>query len=319
MLSDKKNGNKNMLQELTVSIDGRKYRLNVKQQVKRKLSVPRVIIPAYMPNETARSILQTCIQSIQAQTNPEEYELWVVDNCSPATFLTWLMEWPGINVISSRTVPLPAEQRSLFAKLAFWKTQKDWGSYANAVALEIATCVIEQNSKYILTLHMDTMVCRGNWIQTLQGMLTDRVRAAGVCMEHVRFPQGVLHVLGYLVDFQMMKKLGVDFFPALPEIDVGDNVTLLFRQVGLEVISLDNTYEKKELADNISAESPFKNFNVLRAFDLQGNIIFMHLGRGIRKSDNSYIGDSAAAEEWLAFYRKHIENLHKGAIKSAVF
>ena len=39
--------------------------------------------------------------------------------------------------------------------------------------------------------------------------------------------------LGYMVDFQLFKELGLNLFPNLPQQDVGDNVTLKLREVGM--------------------------------------------------------------------------------------
>jgi len=308
LLLVKKNNLKGVLgmEQLTINVDGREYVLHIEQKVNKPLDLPKIIIPAYQPNETAKKILEACIQSIQSNTCPEEYELWVVDNCSPAPFVSWLMDWPEINVISSRTRPLPQEQRKFFSRFAFWRTQKDWGSYANAVGLEIFTSVIDPETQFILTLHMDTMTCRSGWLESLRGMIDPKNRASGVCMEHVRSPEGVLHILGCLIDYQAMKKNGVDFFPDLPGVDVGDNVTIKFRQAGLSVKSLENTYENPELIAKIPEDSPYKNIGVMRTFDSKGNIVFMHLGRGIRKSDKTYVGESAATEEWLAFFNQNV-------------
>lgn len=294
-----------------IPLDGLTYRVLLKKQIHKDPDVPRIIIPAYQPNQTAVQILQTCLQSIQICTDPQEFELWVIDNCSPSSNTKWLLEWPDINVALCLSQPLPPEQRGLLSRLLFWKTQKNWGSYANAIGLEIGMRLIDPDCKYLLTMHMDTMACHPDWLKVFQSMLNDRVRAAGVCMEHLRHPDGVLHVLGLLADFQKMKELKVDFFPDLPQVDVGDKVTLIFREAGLEVKECRNTYKMAEVVECLSDDSPFRQFNVMRVLDDKDRVIFMHLGRGIRKSDNTYVGETAAAEEWIHFYRRHIATIRE--------
>ena len=115
-----------------------------------------------------------------------------------------------------------------------------------------------------------------------------------------------------------MKELKVDFFPELPQVDVGDKVTLMSRKAGLEVKGCRNTYEMPEVVECLSDDSPFRQFNVMRALDDKNRVIFMHLGRGIRKSDNTYVGETAAAAEWIHFYRKHIADIRRANIASSL-
>ncbi len=98
--------------------------------------------------------------------------------------------------------------------------QLTWASYANAVALEIAARLINPESKYLMSMHMDTMPCRAGWLSYLMSRINGAVKAAGVRMDKTHTREGVLHVLGYIVDFQLFRKLGLDYLPDLPGLDV---------------------------------------------------------------------------------------------------
>ena len=114
-----------------------------------------------------------------------------------------------------------------------------------------------------------------------------------------------MHVLGCLVDFQLFRQLNLDFLPRLPQYDVGDRVTVALREAGYGVFACRNTLWDAELVHAIPPSSPLRLLNVDRSIDDEGHVIFLHLGRGIRKS----FGESGAGttpEEWVNFAEEHL-------------
>ena len=105
-----------------------------------------------------------------------------------------------------------------------------------------------------MTLHMDTMPCRTGWLSFLQSELGDGIGAAGVRMDRARTPEGVLHVLGCLVDFQLFRRLKLDFLPQLPQYDVGDRVTRALREAGYGVFVSDLVVGEEILAGGFAEE-----------------------------------------------------------------
>ena len=285
-------------------LDGWFYDLEVYRQVTARSDAVRLIIPAYQPNESAKNILEVCIESVKRFTPVDDYELWVVDSNSPNEYSQWLRSIPGINIILNKTEPRPEAERRLSKRMTFWRNQIKWGSYANAVGIELAMRFISTDVKYVMTLHMDTMICNMNWLQFMLSHLNEKTKVVGACTEYRRIKEGVVHILGCLFDYQLARKLKLDTFPELPAIDVGDNITIGFRQVGYNVFACRNTYNNPEYAKEIPMESPFYNINVVRSFDDSGNIIFMHLGRGIPKAGMNYEGKTSSAEDWVAFFEK---------------
>jgi hypothetical protein len=261
-------------------IDGREYSLQVYRNKILPPEVPRLIIPAYIPNRIALEILAICIQSIKKFTQ-SPHEIWIADNNSPSKYSTWLTKQPDINLILNKTTPIPPG-KSLFWAFRSSKYQYLWGSYANAVGLEISLRFIDPDTSKILTLHMDTLACHDNWLPFLTSKLGDQVKASGYRLERHRHPEGVLHVLGCLFDYQLFRNLNVDFFPQLPRIDVGDKITLAFRKAGYQVYACADKQEQINSVKRMPVY--FRNINVDRFLDDQNNVIFLHLGRGVRKS-----------------------------------
>lgn len=279
-----------------LSIDGRSYRVQRAKRVSLAPEAPRLAVVSRQVNELSKKLVQACIQSIQHFT-PEDHELWVIDNNSPPENLDWLTEWPGINVVLNRTEPRPAEARDNRDE-SDPDGQLKWDSYSNAIALEMAVRLIDPESQFFMSLHMDTMASRTGWLSYLKSKIQGPVRAAGVRMDRTRTLEGVLHVLGYIVDFQLFKRLDLNFLPDLPDLDVGDKVTRELRKSGYQVYACPNTLWDPDLASRIPVTSPLREFHVDRALDEEGNVIFLHLGRGVRKS----IGEhrrGTMAEVWL--------------------
>jgi len=103
-----------------------------------------------------------------------------------------------------------------------------------------------------------------------------------------------------MCDFQLLKRLKLSFFPDLPQLDVGDNVTVKLREAGYKVFACLNTVWAPELVAKIPLSSPLRDLHVDRSFDDNGNVIFLHLGRGLRRSSGEH-GKGTTAEAWIDF------------------
>jgi hypothetical protein len=109
------------------------------------------------------------------------------------------------------------------------------------------------------------------------------------------------------VNFQLFRQLNLDFLPELPKYDVGDRVTVSLRDAGYDVVACPNTLWEPELVETIPSSSPLRHLQVDRSFDDDGNVIFLHLGRGVRKSTGNYDDPKKTTPEvWIAFAEEHL-------------
>ncbi len=279
-----------------VVVDGRKYNIEIHRQVQEPIDAPRLIIVSYMPTQQAREILRIALRAIRHFT-PEPHEVWVVDNNSPQINSGWLRDYPDVNVVFNRTEPIPAPERGWWRN---GKNQTKWGSYANAIALELAIRLIDQQALYLMTLHMDTMPCKNGWLSFIKSKLNNKVAAAGVRLDRARTKEGILHVLGYMVNYQLFKKLQLSFLPQLPQYDVGDLVSIRLRNAGYDIFACSNSLWDDKLVATLPLDSPFRSLHVDRSFDDAGNVIFLHLGRGIQKSSGKLM-KGTTSEAWIEF------------------
>ncbi|MGB7337354.1 MAG: hypothetical protein WBC91_00565 [Phototrophicaceae bacterium] len=291
----------------TIKLDGRSYRVTIQQNVISDASVPRLIIPAYLPNDTASDILKVCIGSIQQLTDAP-YELWVVDNFSPNDNGAWLLNEPNINVILNHTLPIPPKMRRWWHR--FQKPKQDlksWGSYNNAIGLELASAMIPNSTQWVMTLHMDTMVTSKNWLSDLLSETNEKVRAIGVRLDTARTQDGILHILGCLFDYQLFCSLSLDFYPDLPQYDVGDRISVRFKETGYDIKAYRNSLWQPDLIDLLPPASPYRDLMVDRTFDDNDNVFFLHLGRGVLKSDGSF-HKGTTPKGWIDFAQEYILN-----------
>lgn len=270
-----------------LDIDGRVYDVFLRSQVSERAEAPRLLVVSYLPDKKTIGLLRRCIETIQKFTDTP-HELWIIDNNSPLENIEWLDRIDGINLALSRTQP------------------KGGGSYANAIGLEIGRRVIDQNAKYLMTLHQDTAACKMGWLRYLLSKFDDKTRAVGVRLDDNRVKEGILHVLGYVIDFQLFKKLNLDFFPELPAFDVGDKAIVGLKKAGYRIFATPNSIWDKSVVEKMPTDSPYRDFGVDRSADDVGRVIFMHLGRGVYKSIGACADTGKSIGMWETFIEKHL-------------
>lgn len=276
------------LENRKITVDGNLYDIYIKRNACGRPNSPKLVVVSYLPNSLARGILDLCIRSIKKYT-PEEHELWVVDNNSPQESLGWLYDQQGINIVFNRS------------------RYVNNGSYDNGIALELAIRLIDESTGYMMTLHQDIMACKEGWLSGMLSKMDDKIRAVGVRLDKYRVPEGILHVLGYIIDFQIFKGLGLSFLPQLPDYDVGDLAIVKLRKAGYSIYSFPNSLHEPSLIDCLPDSSPFKAVYMDRTFDDDKDIFFLHLGRGVVKSEGK--GDfkgKTSPEEWIRFGKQYV-------------
>jgi SAM-dependent methyltransferase len=280
---------KNNYLKKEIFIDSYKYETYLKKKTAAPLDFPRLVIVSYQPNKDTSALLELCIRSIQKFTDTG-YELWVVDNNSPEGNIKWLDSVKDINIVYVRTNP-----------------RENSGSYANALALEIAIKLIDPGTKYFMSLHEDTVVCRYGWLKYLLSKFDDKTKAVGFRLTKARVPDGVLHVCGCMIDFQFFKKQSLSFLPQLPYFDVGDKAICEIKREGFKIFNTPNTFDDESLVELIPKTLAVRNLNVTRSFNDKNEVVYMHLGRGVPKAKKIYDNQKKCSlEEWSKYIRSRL-------------
>jgi hypothetical protein len=291
-------------------VRGRPYRISLIRRATAPVDAPRLVIVSYLRAETNELLLRACIQSIRRFTHTA-YELWVVDNNSAPTRIEWLSQQPDINLVLNRTTPFEGK-RTVLQRMGLSRVPADaqvkTGSFANAVALEIAAQLVDPGSKLMFTMHSDTLVCNDGWLTFLMSRLDSHTRGAAVLRDRIRV--NAMHVCGMLFDYQLFRKLAMNFFPDPPNYDVGDLITIRLREAGCGYYVCPNTYNNPALDDKIDVSDPLRQMHCAKTFNDNGDVIYLHLARGTWKGSGTYRESLiTTADDWLAYAR---DRLFKG-------
>ncbi|MDD5454062.1 MAG: hypothetical protein PHW62_00980 [Candidatus Ratteibacteria bacterium] len=280
--------NRNNYIKYALEIDNLTYDVFIRKKIRLPGESVKIVVVSFQPNKEASELLGLCIRSIKKFTGVG-YELWIVDNNSPEEFIKWLDDIEGINI-------------------TFIRTEPDGGaSYANGLALEAAVRSIDPDTKYLVSFHEDVVVCRNGWLDYMLSKMKGKTKAAGFRLTKARVPEGVLHVCGYIIDFQVFKELNLSFLPKLPEFDVGDKAIYELRKHGYEIFHTPNTFDNPDLIELIPETMDVYNLNVTRSFNDKDEIIYMHLGRGIPKAKGEYRNkEKSSAEQWSTYIRSNL-------------
>ena len=285
---------------LLINIGSVNYRIFKSLQLESGKDIPRLIVVSYLPDSKTVNLLKYCIDSIFKFTE-DPFELWVVDNNSPKENIEWLLDINNINIIFNRTDP------------------KEVGSYANALGLELAREFIPGDTRYLMTLHQDTVVCREGWLTYLLSKFDDKVKAVGVRRDCARVKTGILHVLGYIVDYQVFQELQLDFYPDLPGYDVGDKAIYKIKSAGYDIFATDNSLREEHVINSLPTYPPYRQLQVDRSVDEDSNVIFMHLGRGVVKTTATKNKHDSASSlgSWSHFVESYL--LEKDCFQTGVY
>ncbi len=278
-----------------VELDDCTYTTLKRQSAIESADVPRLVIVSYLPEQKTIKVLQLCIATIKKFTDTA-YELWVVDNKSPLQNLEWLVDEPNVNLIFNRSEP-----------------KEKNGSYGNAIGLELASNSISQDTQYFMTLHQDCAPCKKGWLSYLMSKFDDKTRAVGVREDTFRIKEGILHVLGYMIDYQIFRKNQLSFFPELPSFDVGDKAIHQLGVQGYKYWAAPNTLWNPELVAKIVNGDLFKDLPVDRSLNDDNEVFFLHLGRGVLKSQGDYEDASKSLAVWANFINQNLLSIIEDA------
>jgi hypothetical protein len=174
-------------------------------------------------------------------------------------------------------------------------------STANGLNIEFGKQFIE--SEWTFVCHNDIAVTSKNFFNIFQN-LTQKYDLISMCKDNIRI--GACHISGLFVKTNILKQ--VDCMPFLPELDVGDNLTVFCRDNELNYISLPNTHNDPGLWDNLSGKwsDIGKDAGVDRCV-VDNEVIFTHLGRGTPKFLKSYFKEGKVTYEgWKLLHSEYL-------------
>ena len=159
------------------------------------------------------------------------------------------------------------------------------GSDANASGIMMGLEFVM--SDYVFICHCDVCVTSKEFFKSCLEKLKEGYKLVGTCLDPSRI--NAIHISGLFVETKLAKD--VSYYPVVKDgqmtHDVGDLLTQKCRDEKIKHYSFTNTFNTPPLAKQCNPEK-YRDFHVDRCLDDKGNVMFMHLGRGIEKQFGKY-------------------------------
>lgn len=255
----------------TAIIDNKQYTYEV---LVKKEDESRDIIHIVQPCHNSIELTDLSVKCIKKYTE-KPFVLWLVDNFSNNKMRNFISQLEDVNVIFNHT--------KIGTFFRPWYRIPYGGSLANAVALELASSVID--CKYMFVMHNDCVPVKKGWLSFLKSKLNDKVKIAGV--SHDRIRANAVHQSGFIFDFELYKKYQLSFMHNMPEYDVGDQITIGLLDQGYDYYVCKNTFNNPETIELLNKDKypdflrEYIRFD--RCFNDDDELIYLHLGRGSRR------------------------------------
>jgi hypothetical protein len=163
------------------------------------------------------------------------------------------------------------------------------------------------DDEFVFVAHCDTCVTSETFFHEMLRKKAEGFKLIGTVLDPARI--NAVHISGFYVEKSLIESS--DIMPVyeggVQILDVGDSLTKKCRDENIPYFCFKNTFNNYELSSSIS--KAFKDFHVDRSVDKNGNIMFMHLGRGIPKTQNKYNKPNRVyLPDWYSFCKAIIEN-----------
>jgi glycosyltransferase involved in cell wall biosynthesis len=278
-----------------LALDGRTYEL----EVRRLPGLPAADISVAVISYNGRDLTRLAIDSVLRWAG-DRCEIWAVDNASTDGSADDLLARNDCSVVLNRT-PTGLHDLSTLERLLLRPGGRGTGSYSNGVGLEIAARYA--TSRWLFVMHNDSMVTHPAWLPFLLSKVGEQTRGVAMSIDPIRV--NAMHCSGFLCDLDLVRREGLTFLPDLPRYDVGDEITIGIRRLGLDYYVCPNTFNRPGTVEWIPAGHPLRDVYCSRTFDDERNVIYAHLGRGTAKAAGQYSrpGKTDAAT-WLEVGRR---------------
>ena len=247
------------------------------------------IIPSYC----SKDLTSLAVRSFEKHKNQHDFNYIVVENSTDTSYRGHIKALsPNVIWVQNPETPNISQNGNI-------------ASVANAMAVEKGLEYV--NTEYVFICHNDVVACHENWLDFLvDKMKKHNLAAASYVLDNGRI--NALHISGILVKTEVAK--AVSMHPVYEDgkqlLDVGDSITQYCRDNDLDYFFCRNTHNDEahvDLCEDVYKELAY----VDRALDDDGNVIFLHLGRGSVKTLGTYWkANRTTLDGWVEFVEKNI-------------
>jgi hypothetical protein len=176
------------------------------------------------------------------------------------------------------------------------------GSDANAIGLEVGLKHV--TTEWVFLAHCDVCVTSRLFFEEILRKAEEGFHVIGTEFDPSVHRIKALHISGIFLKTSIAKS--VNLYPRFLKdgrhMDVGDEITSYCRENDIRHFCFRNTFNYPELADTLD---PKYKIQTDRCVSDSGEVIFMHLGRGIPKTEKTYNKpDKTSLAEWTQFCKR---------------
>jgi hypothetical protein len=164
----------------------------------------------------------------------------------------------------------------------------------------------------MFTCHNDVLAYRKGWLTYLMSKLSESVIGASFGKDNSRI--NAMHISGCLVDLDIYNFDSRNWYPSWNSEkemiwDVGDHYTKFLRDKNLSYYVCQNTHNDPSVLDKIDDKLIKKhNIHADIAISDEGEVLFLHLGRGITKFAGIYNKPGRTTyRQWVNFGNELLE------------
>jgi len=255
-----------------------------------KDSIDESAVSIAMVTHLSPEMTKNAIQSFRKHSSVP-IEIYLVDNFSPEDVVDELKKIEDINLILNR-----GEFKSILNGYP--------DSVLNGVGVDIASRFV--NTKYMFVCHNDVLAYSDGWLSYLISKMSDTVKGAAFLRDNTRI--NAMHVSGYMIDMEVYTSENRNWYPSFDKDrnmiwDVGDHCTQFLRDGGYEMFICPNTHNDPDLLEKIE-DKLIDRHEIFadKAISDNGDILYLHLGRGITKFAGMYNKPGRTGyHKWIEF------------------
>lgn len=173
------------------------------------------------------------------------------------------------------------------------------GSVANANGLELGLKPV--SDEWVFLAHCDVCVSNSLFFEELFKKANEQYEVIGTEFDPAVHRISALHISGIFLKTSIAKT--INYYPRILKngrhMDVGDEITLRCREDGIKHFCFKNTFNYPEEIEKIDRKF---HIQVDRCINENNEVVFMHLGRGIPKTEGTYNKPGKTGlEKWTKF------------------
>ena len=89
-----------------LKIDNTHFQVEIIQKTPNSVDSVKIIMPIFLMTDASINLAKIAVESLLKIKSEKNYEIWLIDNCSPKKNLEWFLNHNKVNLICNSTIPI---------------------------------------------------------------------------------------------------------------------------------------------------------------------------------------------------------------------